>query len=134
MLGAVLPFVAQWAAERPWIPFQGPLRLLASFDQSWLVWGRPLVGVAAGLAFAAWVVFDSPILEVGPDRITVRRRGEVQRIIDRDKVASVHPKGSNTVIETDSGRTLFEGEVEGGTARIRRAFLEHGYPWEGPEE
>jgi len=133
-LGALLPLLARWAAELPWVPFQGPLRLVGSFDQTWLTWGRPVLGLVAGLALAAWVVFDSPVLDVGPDRIDVRRRGEVERVVERAKVATVHPRGSKLRIETESGRTLFEGDVEGDKAQIRRAFVDHGYPWEGPAD
>ena len=132
-LGALLPLLARWAGDLPWMPFQGPLRLLGSFDEPWLAWGRPVVGLVLGLAVAAWVVADTPVLDVGPDRIRVRRRGEVERVVERAKVGAVHPRGSKLVIVTESGRTLFEGDVEGDTSRIRRAFVDHGYPWEGPE-
>jgi hypothetical protein len=133
-LGALLPLLAGWAAELPWVPFQGPLRLAGSFDHEWLVWGRPALGLLVGLALAAWVILDSPVLTIGPERIQVRRRGEVQRVIEQSTVAAVYPKGSNIVIETDTGRTLFEGDVEGDRAQMRDALLEHGYPWEGPRE
>lgn len=133
-IGAVFPLLAGWAAELPWMPFQGPLRLLGSFDQQWLVWGRPVLGLLAGLAFAAWVILDSPVLEVDPRRIEVRRRGEVQRVIERDKVAAVYPKGSKITIETETGRVLFEGDIEGEREQVRQAFVAHGYPWEGPRE
>lgn len=133
-IGALLPLLAGWAAELPWMPFQGPLRLIGSFDQQWLVWGRPLLGLLAGTAFAAWVILDTPVLEVHPSRIAVRRRGETQRVIDREKVAAVYPKGSKLVIETEAGRVLFEGDVEGEREQIREALVEQGYPWEGPRE
>ena len=32
-LGALLPFLAGWATDLPWVPFRGPLELLGSFDQ-----------------------------------------------------------------------------------------------------
>ena len=133
-IGAVFPLLAGWAAELPWMPFQGPLRLLGSFDQQWLVWGRPVLGLLVGLALAAWVILDSPVLNVDPRRIEVRRRGEVQRVIDRSKVAAVYPKGAKITIETDAGRVLFEGDVEGERDRLREAFVQQGYPWEGPRE
>lgn len=132
--GALLPLLARWVADLPWAPFQGPLQLLGSFDEPWLVWGRPAIGLVAGLVFAWWVIVDSPVLDVRRDRIEVRRRGEVERVIDRATVASVHPRGSKTVIETDSGRTLFADEIEGDRARVRSVFVDNGYPWEGPRD
>lgn len=133
-VGAVLPLLAGWAAALPWVPFQGPLQLLGSFDQQWLVWGRPTLGLLLGLAFAAWVIHDSPVLEIDGQRLKVRRRGEVQRVVERHKVGAVYPKGSKIVVETEVGRALFEGDVEGEKDQVREAFLEHGYPWEGSRE
>jgi hypothetical protein len=133
-LGALLPVLARWAAELPWVPFQGPLRLLGSFDEPWLTWGRPAIGLAAGLALAAWIILDAVVLEIGLDRIEVRRRGQVERVIDRGTVAAVHPKRSKIVIETESGRTLFDHDIEGDRTAVRSAFVDLGYPWEGPRD
>ncbi|MGL5909592.1 MAG: hypothetical protein ACRCZP_06300 [Phycicoccus sp.] len=33
-------------------------------------------------------------------------------------------------MESDRGRRLFDGEVEGGKRVVRDAFVDHGYPWE----
>lgn len=133
-LGALLPLLARWAADLPWVPFQGPLELLGSFDQSWLVWGRPTLGLVAGLGFATWVILDSPVLDINHEEIRVRRRGQVERLIERTKVDSVHRRGSKIVIETDSGRKLFEGEIEGDKSLIRDAFVNLDYPWEGARD
>lgn len=129
--GALLPYVAGWVADLPWVPFQGPLELVASFDQTWLTWGRPVVGFLIGLGLAAWTITDSPVLEIGPARVRVRQRGEVQRILDRAKIDAVHRKGGTVVIENAQGRILFSGDVEGDRDAVRAAFLDHGYPWEG---
>src|SRR3954451_8745051 len=67
----------------------GPLSLLGSFNQSWLVWGRPAIGLVAGLLFTGWVIIDSPVLRLSNDRIRVQRRGEVERVIERAKVDAV---------------------------------------------
>jgi len=133
-LGALLPVLARGATELPWVPFQGPLELLGSFDEPWLVWGRPLLGLVAGLAFAAWVILDSPQLTIGRDEIEIRRRGQAERLIERSKVDAVYRRGSKLVIETKSGRKLLESDVEGDPALVRDAFVAHGYPWEGPRD
>ena len=133
-VGSLLPWLAARAGELPWIPFQGPLELLGSFDEPWLVWGRPVLGLLVGLGFAAWIVVDSPVLEIGSDLITVRRRGQVDRVIERSKVDAVYPRGSKIVIETGNGRTLFEDDIEADKSAVRRAFVDLGYPWEGPTD
>ena len=133
-LGALLPFLARWATDLPWVPFQGPLELLGSFEQPWLVWGRPVLGLIAGLAFAIWVILDSPVLDFHDDEIHVRRRGQVERIIERSKVDSVYRRGSTIVMETDNGRKLFEDEIEGAKDEVRDSFVRHGFPWEGSRD
>jgi len=131
-LGAVVPLLASWATALPWMPFQGPLELVGSFDQQWLVWGRPVLGLAVGLGFAAWIILDSPVLDISPEEIHVVRRGEVERVIPHSTVAAVYRRGSKVVIETDTGRKLFEDEIEGDKGAVRDAFLSQGFPWEGP--
>lgn len=133
-LGALLPILAGWTARLPWVPFRGPLELLSSFDQTWLTWGRPILGVAAGLTFAAWVILDSPVLDFHDDEIHVRRRGQVERVIQRSKVDAVYRRGSKIVIESASGRKMFEDEVEGDKDVLRDVFLSHGFPWEGARD
>lgn len=134
VLGALLPWLARWAGELPWMPFQGPLRLLGSFDEPWLLWGWPAAGLVVGLVLAVWVIASTPVLDIDPESIQVRRRGQVERVIARATVAGVHPRGSTIVVETAEGRTLFEGDVEGDRAEVRSAFVDHGYPWEGPRD
>ncbi|HPU14393.1 MAG TPA: hypothetical protein PLQ19_11455 [Aeromicrobium sp.] len=107
-VGALLPYVVGWAADLPWVPFQGPMELLASFDQTWLAWGRPLIGMALGLAFAGWTIADSPVLEIETACVRVRRRGEVQRVLNRSKIDAVHRKGNAVVIENAQVVTHFQ--------------------------
>ncbi len=130
--GAVLPYLAGLAADLPWFRFQGPLRLLASFDHAWLVWLRPVVGLLVGLVLAAWVVHASPVLRLTPHEIHVERGGRVQRVVAREKVDAVFRRGSHIVIQTAAGRELFDDEVEGDRDAVRDAFVALGYPWEGP--
>jgi len=133
-LGALIPILARWVATLPWAPLQGPIELLGSTSQPWLAWGRPVLGLAVGLAMAAWIVVDSPVLDIHDHEIHVRRRGQVERVIERAKVDAVYRRGSKLVIETDTGRPLFEGEIEGDEAAVRDVFVTHGFPWEGPRD
>lgn len=132
LVGVALPYVARLASDLPWVPFQGPLRLLAGFDQRWLVLGRPALGLVAGLALAVWTIVSTPVLHLSRDRIQVERRGEIDRVIDRSRVEAVYRRRSHLVIETKEGRRLFDDEIEGDKAGIRAAFVSLGYPWEGP--
>lgn len=131
-VGLLLPLLLRWSADLPWVPFEGPLRLAGSFDDAWLVWGRPLIGAALGAALALWTIVSTPVLHLGADQLTVRQRGEVVRVIPREKIDAVHRRGGKIVVENASGRVLFSGDVEGDKGEIARAFVKAGYPWEGP--
>ncbi|MGY1856377.1 YqeB family protein [Modestobacter sp. SYSU DS0290] len=129
--GLLLPRLAGWAADLPWVPFQGPLELIGSFDRSWLTWGWPVGGLVAGLLFAGYVIADSPVLRIGPAEVEVRRRGRVERVVPRDVVDAVYRRRSHVVMENRTGRTLFDDDVEGDARSVRDAFLAAGWPWEG---
>ncbi len=126
--GLLLPYVAGWVED--WgLGLPGPFGLLASFDSPWAVWGRPLVGLAAGLGFAAYIVYQSPVLHISSDEVVVTQRGNTRRI-KRSDVAGIYRDGQHVVIESAQGRRLFRGEVEGGRQAVREAFVSRGYPWE----
>lgn len=128
-LGAALPQVARWAAGWPWIPFQGLLQAIAAVDSSWAMWGRPSMGLILGIAFAAIVVFESPVLLVTDAQICVSERGNSRTILRAD-IAGIYRDGSKVVVESPQGRRLFHGQIEGNKESVRDAFVSHGYPWE----
>lgn len=127
LAAVLLPILAYWAEGRG-LPFPGPLRFLASFDSAWLVWGRPVIGAVGGLVAGVLVVHLSPVLYVDADAIVVEK-GDDRRRITREQVGGVYRERSNVVIAAKEGRTLFEGDVEGGRDAVRAAFVDHGYPW-----
>jgi len=64
--------------------------------------------MALGLAFAGWTIADSPVLEIETACVRVRRRGEVQRVLNRSKIDAVHRKGNAVVIENAQVVTHFQ--------------------------
>ncbi|MCK0112001.1 hypothetical protein MWU75_07620 [Ornithinimicrobium sp. F0845] len=128
---AVLPVVARWTEQRG-VPFPGPLQLLASFDSDWLVWGRPVIGLVVGVVAALLIAHHQPVLHITRDSVLVEK-GSDRRRIRREDVAGVFREGSKLVIETEQGRRLYEGDVDGGREKVRDAFRGHGYPWENED-
>lgn len=128
-LGLAFPVVAEWASRLSWVPFQGPFQLIASFDASWLNWGRPLVGLILGLVFAAFIVHESAVLHVTAEHIEVTSNGSTRRIA-RSDIAGIYRDGSKVVVESHSGRRLYHAQIEGGKDNVRDAFVANGYPWE----
>lgn len=128
---AVLPVAARWVEERG-VPFPGILQLLASFESDWLVWGRPVIGLAVGVVAAVLIAHHEPQITVSQDSVLITR-GDSRRRIQRADVAGVYRDGKTLVIETEQGRRLYEGGVEGKREEVRSAFVERGYPWENED-
>lgn len=51
-IGYFIPQIAKWALSLPWIPFEGPLRLITSFQGSTAAFITALLGMTAGIWFA----------------------------------------------------------------------------------
>src|SRR5690625_7905831 len=81
LLGLLLPLLAAWAASLPSLPFQGPVRLLGSFDQTWLGGGRPAIGLIAGLGPGVWNSRRSPVLNSRSSEVQVQRRRLVGAVL-----------------------------------------------------
>lgn len=128
LAGFLLPWLAGFAADHP-IPFGGVVEFFASFDNPIVVAGRPLIGAAIGAALAAVVLARSPELTITDEYIRIRIGDDVRRV-PRASVAGVYRQGGSLIIESAEGRKLYDGDVEGSRARVRDAFVEHGYPWE----
>lgn len=132
LLGLALRPLADFATGLAWVPFQGPLRLIASADRPWIGTLLAVLGLFVGLLFAAAIIHDSPVLHVGREAVRVDQKGQV-RTIKRSQVATVFRDGGHVVLETAQGRTLFRGDIEGGRDAVRQAFQDHGYPWDAEQ-
>lgn len=102
-LGVAAPYVAGWLVDLPWAPFRGPLQLIGSFDSPWAVWIRPVVGLLLGLALAAYLVEQTPVLHVSAEQIEVTRRGTTRRIA-RSDVAGVYRDGRDVFVSRGQPR------------------------------
>lgn len=128
---ALLPIAARWVEERG-VPFPGILQLLASFDSDWLVWGRPVIGLVVGVIAALLISRAEPVLHVSDEGVLVEK-GDSRRRIRREDVAGVYRDGKKLVIETEQGRRLYDGDVEGKRDLVRATFVDRGYPWENED-
>lgn len=133
LLGVLIRPVADWATTLAWVPMQGPLELIASANNPWVGWLLVLLGLVAGLAMAGAIIHQSPVLLIGPESVQVKQKGQERRI-PRSQVATVYREGGHLILETEKGRTLFRGDVEGGKDVVRQAFVSRGYPWDAEQE
>jgi len=127
-IGVVLPWVAAWAEDLPWVPFQGPLELLASIDRRWGIALGLVVGLTLGAALAVVTIRDTTRVTIAPDEVAFRRNGATRRIARAD-VGAVFLDGKQLVLTDDATRELVREQIDAKLDRIERAFRECEYPW-----
>jgi hypothetical protein len=127
--GWLLKSLAEWATSLPWVPFQGPLELVASVPDPQATIGSLALGVAGGLVVAVLAEQDYVRVTVEDDQLTVTRGGSSRRV-PRASVEAVFLDGKQLVLlghETDE--VVREGGDLPDAERLEAAFRAHGYPW-----
>lgn len=127
--GWLLKSLAEWATSLPWVPFQGPLELVASVPDPQATIGSLALGVAGGLVVAVLAEQDYVRVTVEDDQLTVTRGGSSRRV-PRASVEAVFLDGKQLVLlghETDE--LVREGGDLPDAERLEAAFRAHGYPW-----
>ncbi|HET6747878.1 MAG TPA: hypothetical protein VFL71_01340 [Actinomycetes bacterium] len=127
--GWLLKSLAEWATSLPWVPFQGPLELVASVPDPQATIGSLALGVAGGLVVAVLAEQDYVRVTVEDDQLTVTRGGSSRRV-PRASVEAVFLDGKQLVLlghETDE--LVREGGDLPDAERLQAAFRAHGYPW-----
>lgn len=112
----------------PWVPFEGPIELVASIPQPWAGIGAAAVGVIAGLVFAALWTRDRLEVDVAPEQVRLRR-GATTRRFDRTAVTTTFRDGKHLVLVDGDGDELAREKSDLGGTRLRDAFVEQGWPW-----
>jgi hypothetical protein len=127
--GWLLKSLAEWATTLPWVPFQGPLELVASVPEPYATIGSLALGAAGGLVVAVLAEQDYVRVAVDDDEVTISRGGSSRRV-PRASVAAVFLDGKQLVL---LGHATEELDREGGDLpdgkRLQVAFEARGYPW-----
>jgi len=127
-LGYLLPPLARRLATLPWIPFQGPMELIAGFDGFWV----PLVSAAVGLVlglFLAMVVHSESLRVRLTDTEVRLTKDEQTQTIGRSEVSAVYVEAQRLIILDRESRRIANESTASRRATIARAFQAHGYPW-----
>jgi hypothetical protein len=126
--GWALHRAVDWLVTLPWIPFRGPVRLLAGLPEPAATIVALAVGALAGLVFAALVAADLRTVTISPQRIALARRGST-REVDRASVTAAFLDGRHLVLLGPVTEELVREVYDMGAGRLRNALLAHGYPW-----
>lgn len=128
VLGFVLPWLGTVAARFP-LPFGEVIERLSAFDSPLVVTLRPIIGGALGGIAGLVLASQTVDVTIEDEQVLVTKSGET-RALRRSDIAGVYRRGSNVVIETESGRVLLDEQLEGHKDEVADAFIAHGYPWE----
>ncbi|MEV0700331.1 hypothetical protein AB0I53_20805 [Saccharopolyspora sp. NPDC050389] len=132
LLGALLIWLlriaAGWVAGLPWAPFQGVFELAASVPDPWGTVGAVVIGAIIGLGFAGLMAQERLTVTVEPERVTLAVGSSTQHIA-RDEIGSVFLDRKHLVVLDESGAEQARQPSDLDWMKLRRAFVEHRYPW-----
>ncbi|KZS47191.1 hypothetical protein AWU65_15280 [Paenibacillus glucanolyticus] len=132
ILGAVvgwfLPAIADWATGLAWVPFQGPLELIASIQGPWVVILTANLGLIAGMLLSRIAVKESLALQLSDQEITFSLH-EAKQTFAREEVSAVFLDGKQLVLLGAEGQELYRAKPEAKRAAVAEAFRSHGYSW-----
>lgn len=126
--GVTLPYVADWASDQEWVPFQGPLEQVASWDG--YLFGTILIilGLLAGLALALYAIHESLTLKVDDARVILRRSG-TEAVVDREQLSAVFLDRKELVLLGTDTREQAREATDVKKKLVAQAFRGHRYPW-----
>jgi hypothetical protein len=128
LLGWFLPQAVRWALDLPWVPFQGPLRLLDSAPESGLQFGAAGIGLLVGGWIGVQAIVESLAVTVTDQQVTLRING-VTQAFSRAQIGAVFLDGKQLVLLDPATRELAREKPESSAAELAAGFRAHGYPW-----
>ncbi|TYS11102.1 DUF308 domain-containing protein [Bacillus subtilis] len=127
-IGYFIPQFAKWALSLPWIPFEGPLRLVTSFQGSPAAFITALLGVSAGIWFAHSVIAMLLSVKITNDTVELIKGKKVQTIRS-DSIALVFIDHKRLVLLGTAGYELAREEIDEKPVNVEKAFRKHNYEW-----
>lgn len=131
VIGFFLPRIADWAAEQKWVPFKGPLELIAGWDGWWVVTSCIALGLVAGVVLAGMALEDTLKVTV-TDRSVEFLRNQQTVTVPREQVRVAFLDGKEIVLQDATSRELARekhDQLKSDAKQIPPAFRAHGYPW-----
>ncbi|MFD8479324.1 hypothetical protein [Kitasatospora sp. NPDC059673] len=131
--GFLVKLLAHWASTLPWIPWQGPLDLIAKAPEPAATIGSLVLGALLGGAIVVLAERGYVTVTVEQDRITTDR-ADSSRSAPRPAISGVFADRKRLVVLGTQGEELIaeyrnEGADLPSVERLAEAFRAHGYPW-----
>ncbi len=132
VLGWFLPSTAKWASTLPWVPFQGPLNLIASYNGAWVGFATMALGLVAGIALTFLSFHESLEMIIDDEKIIFKLRNDEMNFKKKD-ISLVFMDGKQIVLLGNDEKELFRYKQELNKNTVAAAFLNHDYLWSDSE-
>jgi len=132
VLGWFLPSIAKWASTLPWVPFQGPLNLIASYTGAWVGFITMALGLVAGIALTFFSFHESLEMTIDDEKIILKLRNDEMNLNKKD-ISLVFMDGKQIVLLGNDEKELFRFKQELNNNTVGAAFLKHDYLWSESE-
>lgn len=128
VFGWFLPSIAKWGSSLPWIPFQGPLQLIASYNGAWVGIVTMILGLIAGIVLTLLSFHESLETSVYDDKITCKIR-EDEILFKKQDISLVFVDNKQLVFLGKDEKELFRCKQELPKSTVGAAFRKHHYVW-----
>ncbi|MBM7585570.1 uncharacterized membrane-anchored protein YhcB (DUF1043 family) [Bacillus pakistanensis] len=129
VFGYFIPRIAAWALTLPWVPFEGPIKLIHSLlNGPWMEWVTAMIGLIAGLVLAYISIKESLIATISDQEVQLDKDGHAKRI-KRSEIDQIFIDRKELVILGTSGHELLREKHEESPKLVEEGFKKHGYPW-----
>lgn len=128
VLGWFLPSIAKWTSTLPWIPFQGPLNLIASYNGAWVGFITMILGFLAGIMVTIFSFHESLEITIYDEKVKLKLRDD-ETILKKEDISIVFIDGKQLVLLGNDEKELFRYKQELNRNTVGAAFLKHNYLW-----
>jgi len=128
VLGWFLPSIAKWASTLPWVPFQGPLNLIASYNGAWVSFITMVLGLVVGIMVTLFSFHESLEMTIYDEEVMLKLRDD-ETILKKEDISLVFIDGKQIVLLGNDEKELFRYKQELKRNTVGTAFLKHNYLW-----
>lgn len=128
VFGWLLPSIAKWGSSLPWLPFQGPLKLIASYHGAWVGIVTMILGLIAGIALTILSFHESLEMSIYDDKVILKLRDDEIMIKKKDISLACMDKKQLVLLGNDE-KEMFRCKQELSRNTVSAAFIKHNYLW-----
>ena len=128
LVGWVIQPIARWASDVDPIPFGRVTEAIASWHSVWATIVPIAVGVAAGLAFALYVLHDAASVVIGARTLKLTR-GDKSATFDRDEIDAIFVDAKQLVLLDQRTAELARESFDSHADRLAAELRQRRYPW-----